>query len=508
MIGGKNRKQKIKNINSTNFYYGIVIAFVAILIFLLLNMIAFQPLFSTIFPESARVIKSAQFTPSVDPTLADAISFDLMIIFNFVVLELLPIIIMALLLAFIMKYIKSSFLGFLTYLPVIIIFSIIFSILQVPPLINFAPEEYWITGQISFTTLFDFTFYTLRTAALNANLTGVLGALALPYLYTRYIFNIIIWTLMIFYGKKLFKSKNIPIDDKKVEKVIFSTIVDYISFNEYIPEQAQFLITKKKGVISEEIEQEREEIKTLLGVLEEDKLLEELKPEDENEKKRLYFTLRYLFSNKLIKIWKPEFKYVFERAEKQGLYIIYDDGRGVFDYAFRSDSLQDPGLVSGMFSAITSFVKEMTRSTDALKKIDHGDITILLEYGNKILEYIYHGSDIDHIVQFLTNLGYQIDIMLLSHDPIAQLNECKINHWQVMFYSQPDLLDKLLGHYSLFKDIDNSYIYYYDPIEENDQDDEPLKISIQDFSEQIGSEEKFGNTFIIIKGKIDDLKEK
>ena len=42
-----------------------------------------------------------------------------------------------------------------------------------------------------------------------------------------------------------------------------------------------------------------------------------------------------------------------------------------------------------MFSAITSFVKEMTKSTEALKKIDHGDITILIEYGNRIFGALF-----------------------------------------------------------------------------------------------------------------------
>ncbi len=385
----KNRKQKIKNINYTNFYYGIVIAFGAILIFLLLNLVAFQPLFYISFPNSENIIYSAQFIPSVNPTLSSAISFDLMIVFNFIVLELLPIIIMAGLLAYIMKYIKSTFLGIIIYFPVIIVFSVLFSLLRMPPLINFAPEEYWITGQTSYTALFGFNFYTLRTAALNANLTGILGALALPYLYTRYIFNIIIWTLMIFYSRKLFTTKNFPIDDKNLEKVVFSTLTDYLSFDDYDQEETKYLITRKKEYLGEEFEQEREEVKNLLNILEKEKLLEELKPEDKSERKRFFFTLKYLFFNDFIEIWKPEFKYTFEKVEKQGLYIIYGDGRGVFNYAFRSENLQDPGLVSGMFSAITSFIKEMTKSTETLKKIDHGDITILLEYGNKIFGALF-----------------------------------------------------------------------------------------------------------------------
>ncbi|UCC19387.1 MAG: hypothetical protein JSV62_14980 [Promethearchaeota archaeon] len=385
----KNRKERTKRINTANFYYGIILAFVAVLIFLLLYVVVFQPLYLSIFEDGEYIIDSAQFVPPVNPSLADAISFDLMVIFNFILYMLVPIIIMVGLLAFIMKYFKSTFLGFITYLPVIIILSVLFLILDAPPLINFDPEEYWITGQTSFIMLFNLQFFTLRTAALNATLEGTLGILALPYLYTRYIFNVVIWTLLIYYGRKLFKSKNLPIDDKIVEKIVFSSISDYLNFDEYTQEQTQYLITRKKAVESEEFEHEREEIKNLMTILTEEKLLAELKPDDENERKRFYFTLKYLFYNKLIDIWQPEFKYTFEKVEKQGLYIIYDDGRGVYNYAFQEDSAQDPGLVSGMFSAITSFIKEMTKSAEVLKKIDHGDITILLEYGEHIFGALF-----------------------------------------------------------------------------------------------------------------------
>ncbi len=386
----KNKKEKIRRIDYSNFYYGIIVGFVAVLLYLILNMVVFIPLFENFFGDSEYIISSAQFVhESVNPTLKDAILFDLMNVFNVIILIIVPIIIIAALLAYIMKYIKTQFIAFSSYLPVIVIFSIILWFLNFQPLINFVPDEYWITGQTSLTNFYSFNFYTLRTAALNADLKGVLGILALPYLYTRYVFNLIIWTLIIFYGKKIFKSKNLPIDDNHIEKVVFSTLSDYLSYDDYIQEQAQYLITKKKKGIIVDSKQEREEIKTLLDNLEEDKLLKELKPDDENERKRLYFTLKYLYFNKLVDIWKPEFKYTFERAEKQGLYIIYDDGRGVFNYAFQKDSEQDAGLVSGMFSAITAFIKEMTKSTEALKTIDHGDITILLEYGDRIFGALF-----------------------------------------------------------------------------------------------------------------------
>jgi hypothetical protein len=249
--------------------------------------------------------------------------------------------------------------------------------------------SYWLTGKTSYTQIFGFGYYTLRTASLTATLPGFLNVLAAPYLYTRYIFNVIIWGILIFYFRKSFKTRNIPVGNEFIEKTVYSTITDFISLDDYIKSDTLYLVSRKTGIQSVSLENEREEIKEIFNSLEKDKLLEELKPPDEIEKKRFYYTVRYLYQNDFINIWKPELSYLYEKAEKQGLYIIYDDGRGVFNYAFRSDSLQDPGLVSGMFSAITSFVKEMTKSTEALKKIDHGDITILLEYGTKIFGALF-----------------------------------------------------------------------------------------------------------------------
>ncbi len=385
----KHKKEKIRKINSTNFYYGIVFSFLAVLVFLILNMIAFNPMYLIAFEDPDSIIDSGKFLPPVDPTLNYSILFDSMVIFNFFALQLVPLIIIIILLVYTLKYLKSLFLSFTSFLPVIILVSILFGFLQAPALINFAPEEYWITGQTSFFSIFGFNFYTFRTAALDANLTGLLGFLAVPYLFTRYVFNIIIWGLIAFYLKKEFRSIKFPIDESRIESTIFASVGDYITYKDYSEGEIQYLITIKSDIDLKDIEQEREEIKDLLNILEKDTLLEQLKPEDENEKKRLFFTLKYLFFNNLISIWKPEFSFTYERVEKQGLYIIYDDGRGIFNYPFIRETVQDPGLVSGMFSAITSFIKEMTKSTEVLKKIDHGDITILLEYGQRIFGALF-----------------------------------------------------------------------------------------------------------------------
>ena len=295
--------------------------------------------------------------------------------------EIIPAIILTIFLVYGLKFLKSIGLGTIVYLPVVITLSVL--------IIIGSGDIYWLTGQTSYTRVFGFDFYTLRTASLQANLTDLLNILAAPYLYTRYIFNIILWGLLIFYFRKEFRIKNIPVNEERIEKIVFSNVNNFLSYDDYTENEEDYLVSKKEDVVIKYIDQEREEIKAIINKIENDRLLEEIKPADDNEKKRFYFTLRYLYQHNFINIWRPELSYIFERVEKQGLYIIYEDGRGVYNYTFQKEVDQDPGLVSGMFSAITSFIKEMTKSTEALKKIDHGDITILLEYGNKIFGALF-----------------------------------------------------------------------------------------------------------------------
>jgi hypothetical protein len=377
------RNRKSKKTNLSNFYYMLILGALALVIYLIANLILTNFGYSSIFGppgslEEGLIYGAGEYTTS-DPSFYRTIQFDLVIIYGIIVTEIISTIILAIFLVYGLKFTKSLGVGVISYLPFIIIFSVLIG----------SPVSYWLTGKTSYTQIFGLGFYTLRTASLEATLPGFLNVLAAPYLYTRYIFNAVIWGILGFYFKKSFKTRNIPIGEKFIEKIVYSTITDFISFDEYIKKDVSYLISRNVNTQPEIIGSEREEIKEIFNILEKDKLLEDLIPEDETEKKRFYFTVRYLYQNKFIKIWQPELSYTFEKVEKQGLYIIYDDGRGVFNYAFRSDSIQDPGLVSGMFSAITSFIKEMTKSTEALKKIDHGDITILIEYGSKIFGALF-----------------------------------------------------------------------------------------------------------------------
>ena len=381
----KKRKYKTQKFKATNWYYMLVSSTVAVGIFFLLSMLVFNTLFGMFGEEQSVIINSAKFSYK-NPTLQNSFRFDLLNLFNLVVLIIIPIFITAYLFAYSLKYLRSIVLGIAVFFPIVIIFSIILYYLGANPLISFAPEEYWLTGQLSYTDAFGFNFYTFRTAAFDANLfpegeITLLGILAMPYLFTRYILAIIFWGFIIFYFQKDFKVKTTSVDEKFVEKILYATIGDFITYEEYIEGSSQYLITKNIEFAEESIVQENEEVKKILSILEQDKLLQDIMPQIEIEKKQLYRTLKYLFNTTKIKIWESEFRYTFEKVEKQGLYVIYNDGRDVFNYPFIDEGLQDPGLISGMFSALTSFIKETTKSTQLLKTIDHGDITILLEYG-------------------------------------------------------------------------------------------------------------------------------
>jgi len=388
-IAAKQEEIKKRESRSKNFYIGIFFGFAAVGIFIVVFLL-FGFAYGVLFPNPQVIIDSAKYDTTDPVYLSQSLAFDLMNIFTFFTLVIIPLLISIAALWYVLKFSKGVFVSYASFMPVVIILSALLQFgFGMNTLINFTPSELWLTGQASYTNIFGFTFYTMRTAGFDANLTGVLGILAIPYLATQYIFNIIIWSLIVYYLRKSFKAKNVSLDEKHVEKIVFSTIPDFINYKEYSESSLPFLITKNEEIDVQQLPDEREEIKTLLKTLEKEALLTELKPADDSEKKRFYFTLKYLFNNEYIDVSIPEFSYIFEIVEKQGLYVIYGDGRDVFDYQFSEDVLHDPALISGMFTAITSFVKETTKSEDLLKSIDHGDTTILLEYGKYIFTALF-----------------------------------------------------------------------------------------------------------------------
>jgi hypothetical protein len=244
----KNKKEKRHKMNTANIYYGIVFSCLAFFIFFIINNFGFGSAYLAMFDDPSSIIDSANFAAGGTVYLYESLGFDLMNIFNFVALVVVSLIIAVIFLNLSLKYMKSIFLSISTYIPVLVVLSVLFVMIGANGLINFTPEIYWITGQSSFTSIFGFNFFTLRTAAFDVELTGVFNILAIPYQTTQYIFNIIFWSLFIFYVKKNFRVKNIAIDDKHLEKVIFSSITEFPTYNEYAKIKTRYLITRREDI--------------------------------------------------------------------------------------------------------------------------------------------------------------------------------------------------------------------------------------------------------------------
>ncbi|TXT66945.1 MAG: conserved membrane protein of unknown function [Promethearchaeota archaeon] len=329
-----------------------------------------------------------------EPTLNDALGFDILFILFFIVNTLLPIILIVVFLYYAFKYGKNIPLTLAGFLGVVILASFLLPLIPYfgsNPLINIlSTDEYWFTGRASLIPLNGIEFATLRTATFRADLTGVLGVLAIPYVVTRNIFNVIFWGIFIYYLGRQIKIKNIPLDEKRVKRVIFTDTGSFATYTEFKSGEPEYLVDVNENVAEKEVESSLIEIQNIMNVIDKDEIyLAKLKKEISQDSQTLYENLKYLYNKKQIELWKPELTFTFERVKKLGLYVIYEDGRSPYDYKFSEESAPDPGLISGMFSAITSFIKETTKSTEFLQTIEHGDITILIEYGKNLFGALF-----------------------------------------------------------------------------------------------------------------------
>ncbi len=81
----------------------------------------------------------------------------------------------------------------------------------------------------------------------------------------------------------------------------------------------------------------------------------------------------------------------------EGALIIYSDGRMVFSKLDAGDvKLEDPELVSSMFSAVQSFIKDSFQAQGELNRLGFGENTILMERGTSIfMAAIIYGEPTD-----------------------------------------------------------------------------------------------------------------
>ena len=84
-----------------------------------------------------------------------------------------------------------------------------------------------------------------------------------------------------------------------------------------------------------------------------------------------------------------EFGYSYEEVALDSLHVMMIDGRSIFTFLFREESVVEPALVAGLFAAITSFAQEAVQSKELLRSIDHGDVFLTIEYGQNILAAVF-----------------------------------------------------------------------------------------------------------------------
>jgi hypothetical protein len=238
----------------------------------------------------------------------------------------------------------------------------------------------WTTGAPIGLDVFGFNFFTMRTAFLTSDLTNnpVLLVLAFPFLVLRTFVNFILWGYLITFIDKRFRSKTVNKENNFVERITFSDITHLIPYEEFVANN-DYLIISEKIIFTKD---ESDDLMNLFNQLKEGMLIYELKTFYKNETERLYTMLKYLSNKNYISFWVPEFSYSYEKATLDGLYILYTDGRDLLYHNFHKGQKAgvDPALVSGMFSAITSFIHETTKSSDLLRSIDSGDKKVILEY--------------------------------------------------------------------------------------------------------------------------------
>ena len=111
-------------------------------------------------------------------------------------------------------------------------------------------------------------------------------------------------------------------------------------------------------------------------------------------------------------VFTKEFGYSYEEAKMDSLHIMMTDGRSVFTHNFTEESSVEPALVAGLFSAITSFAKETVKSEQLLRTIDHGDVVLLIEYGQYIFSAIFADKN---SVELRTKLAEFVSIFEEKH---------------------------------------------------------------------------------------------
>ncbi len=255
-----------------------------------------------------------------------------------------------------------------------IIITIIILNMDIPFI--YGRSSYWVVPAPASIKIIDFIVFTPRTALLQVPSWTLFRFAAYPFDLLKAFFSTMILSTMIYYRGVPFTFRGETSDSKNIGR-IYSKISYTPSFK--LLNQSEFLIMiEEKGdhIISKKRIAEAYNI-LKGGVYTFPELVSKLNMEGRES----YYILRRLAGYKYSVFYREEFNFIFYKAVLKSLYLVSHDGRSLFSYAFSEELTTEPVLVAGMLSAISSFVRETTKSRELLRTVDHGDTTLLVEYG-------------------------------------------------------------------------------------------------------------------------------
>jgi hypothetical protein len=266
-----------------------------------------------------------------------------------------------------------------------------YSLEIVPGLIAVNPMYFWVTGVPATMTAPGFELLASRLGTLA--FSGPLVAAAAPFLSLSPMLLLLLFVYALKYRKNpLVISREVK-EETMVERA-YTNVSLMPSYKELKNSAKSFAfkyaqIKSQAPLPNDMIAETREEIQKLIGEFPKDAFVDISALVDGTglKEKRVHDLLRYLVSVRAVRAYKLEVESVTYRAAPQSLFVATTEGLDVFSYTFGTLKI-DPALISGMLTAIISFVKEATRSRQSLRTIEHGDVVLVVEYGKYVFASI------------------------------------------------------------------------------------------------------------------------
>ncbi|MEM2109246.1 MAG: hypothetical protein QW327_02010 [Candidatus Odinarchaeota archaeon] len=258
----------------------------------------------------------------------------------------------------------------------ILSFLITIIILNIDIPFIYGRSAYWVVPAPASINIQEYIIFTPRMALLQVPSGTLFRFAAYPFDIVKALFSIIILSTIIYYRGVPFKTRLEEAGTRNIG-VVYSKISFTPSFKSI--KKLTYLLTASENTV---LNTSDPDVLNLYNILKEGfYIFPELVSKIGGEEANLYLNLRRLSVYNCLSIYQAEFNFIFYKAVLKSFYIVSHDGRSIFSYSFSEELTTEPVLVAGMLSAISSFVRETTKSRELLRSIDHGDTTLLVEYG-------------------------------------------------------------------------------------------------------------------------------